>query len=268
MSKTGVTWPRRLAGIASPGSRQDPTGDHSSGRLRFRTMTSFPIPGGTKFACDPLDRSVFATGVSKVFERLTISTGAVLLLMAAPVGAATPAQISGGRLNVACQPGDPACQANPPQMQAPDEPKFRPSDRPKSRASDQPKFRKLKNSPELYVPEVEKRQSQKQLRKRPRPGDKCSPAKEKCHPKKPRHRRFHDFPFYDNDYIYPPYDYSHYLVSCSRARSVLRRNGFRSIKLIACGGRYHTFSARKGNGKFVVRVRARSGAITILRRIG
>jgi len=220
-----------------------------------------------------------ATGVSKVFERFIISAGAALLLMAAPVGAAprlvAAGQISIGHLNVACEPGDPACQANPPQMQTPYQPKFHTPDRPKFRApnqpkfhaSDRPKFRKQKNLPELYVPGIQKKHSQKQLRKRPPPDVRCSPGMEKCHKKKHRHRRFHDFPYDYDYYVYPPYDYSHYLVSCNRARSVLQRNGFRSIRLIACGGKYHTFTARKGNGKFVVRVRARSGAIAILRRI-
>ena len=211
-----------------------------------------------------------------MFERFIIPAGAVLLLMAAPVGAAPridanqPAQIS-------CEPGDPACQANPapPQMQAPDQPKFHAPDQPKFHApgqpkfgaSDQPKFRQQKNLPELHIPGAEKKHPQNQFRKRPPPDNKCSPAMEKCHRKKHHHRRFHDFPDYYDYYVYPPYDYSHYLVSCSRARLILQRNGFRSISLIACGGRYHTFTARKGNGKFVVRVRARGGAIAILRRI-
>ena len=217
-----------------------------------------------------------------MFERFILSTGAALLLMAAPLGAVPrmvpnqPAQISGGPLHVACEPGDPVCQENsgPPQMQAPDQPKshgldqpkFHESDHSKLRASDQPKFRPRKNLPEAYEPGVEKKHSQKELWKRPPPDGKCSPEKEKCHPKKHRHRRFHDYPDYFDYYVYPPFDY-HYLVSCSRARIVLQRNGFRSIRLIACGAKYHTFTARKGNGKFVVRVRARSGAIFILRRI-
>jgi hypothetical protein len=226
-----------------------------------------------------------------MFERFIISTGVALLLMAAPVGAAPrmvpnqPAQISAGRLNVACEAGDPACQDNPaspqrhapdqpkirasdqPKFHAPDQPKIRAPDHPKFHASDHPKFRQEKNLPELYVPGVQKKHSQTQLRKRPPRDDRCSGAIDKCHKKKHRHRRFHDFPYDYNYYVYPPYDYPHYLVSCSRARIVLQRNGFRSISLIACGGKYHTFQARKGNGKFVVRVRARSGAIAILRRI-
>ena len=116
------------------------------------------------------------------------------------------------------------------------------------------------------MPGIEKKQSEEQRRKWRPPDDKCSPGMDKCHPKKHRHRRFHDFPFDDDYFIYPPSNY-HYLVSCNRARLVLQRNGFRSIRLVSCGGRYHTFTARKGNGKFIVGVRARSGAIAIFRRI-
>ena len=133
-----------------------------------------------------------------MFERFILSTGAALLLTAAPLGAAPPmvpdqpAQISGGRFYVACEPGDPVCQENsgPPQIEAPDQPK--------SHGPDQPKFRPRKNLPEAYEPGVEKKHSQKELRKWPPPDDKCSPAKEKCHPKKHRHRRFHDYlDYYD-----------------------------------------------------------------------
>ena len=221
-----------------------------------------------------------------MFERFIICAGAALLLMAAPVGAAprlvAAAQISNGHLNVACEPGDPACQANPSQMQAPDQPKFHTRDRPKFRVrisqNSTPRISQnsmhpiAQNSGSIRICQsstclASRRNTHKSSCGSGHRQIQCSPGMEKCHKKKHRHRRFHDFPFDYDYYVYPPYDYSRSLVSCSRARNVLQRNGFRSISLIACGGKYHTFTARKGNGKFVVRVRALSGAIAILRRI-
>ena len=67
-------------------------------------------------------------------------------------------------------------------------------------------------------------------------------------------------------YSLPP-NYLNYVVSCREARLILRRKGYRNIKTIACGGNYHQFIAEKRNANYLLKMRARSGQIIILRRI-
>ena len=65
----------------------------------------------------------------------------------------------------------------------------------------------------------------------------------------------------------PPSVYANYRVSCNEARFILRYEGFRNIKLQKCGGTYHRFKAQRRGKNYLIKVRARSGQITIVRRL-
>lgn len=56
---------------------------------------------------------------------------------------------------------------------------------------------------------------------------------------------------------------------CSEARLVIRYEGYRNIRTIKCGGKYHQFTARKRGAKFPVnlKVRATTGKIVVIGRI-
>ena len=179
-------------------------------------------------------------------------------------------QIADKGSNSACSPGDPSCRAHnlPPRLQAPGD------------------LNKQQHKPllRLRLPRDQNNQVQKLTRKLHAPGDQkkwrykppiCSPDIEKCRPhKQPKHRRrhFHDYPyFYDyygnqDYYVNPPSAYQYYLVSCRSARIILQDHGFRKIKLIKCGGKYHSFKARKRGANYLVKVKASSGRIVIVRR--
>ena len=58
-------------------------------------------------------------------------------------------------------------------------------------------------------------------------------------------------------------------LTCSDARRVIRYEGYRSIRTIKCGGKYHQFTARKQSAKYTVnlKVRATTGKIFVVGRI-
>ena len=58
-------------------------------------------------------------------------------------------------------------------------------------------------------------------------------------------------------------------LTCSDARRVIRYEGYRNIRTIKCGGKYHQFTARKRGVKYLVnlKVRAATGKIVVVDRI-
>ena len=56
-------------------------------------------------------------------------------------------------------------------------------------------------------------------------------------------------------------------VSCKEARWIVRERGFRDVRTADCGGKYHTFIARKKGGVFKIRVYSRDGRIHSIRSI-
>ena len=58
-------------------------------------------------------------------------------------------------------------------------------------------------------------------------------------------------------------------LTCSAARRVIRYEGYRNIRIIKCGGKYHAFTARKRGAKYPVnlKVRATTGKIVVIGRI-
>lgn len=58
-------------------------------------------------------------------------------------------------------------------------------------------------------------------------------------------------------------------LACSEARLVIRYEGYRDIRTVKCGGKFHQFTARKRGVKFLVnlKVRATTGKIVVGSRI-
>lgn len=79
---------------------------------------------------------------------------------------------------------------------------------------------------------------------------------------------YDDYPNYRRpNYHYREYpnDYPAARISCGEARRILSHRGFRRVQVNSCGGRYHTFIARKGGETFVIKVSSRNGAIRSIR---
>jgi hypothetical protein len=62
-----------------------------------------------------------------------------------------------------------------------------------------------------------------------------------------------------------PNSFTRTTLTCSEARRVIRHEGYRNIRVIKCGGKYHQFSARKPGVKHSVnlKVRATTGKIVV-----
>ena len=58
-------------------------------------------------------------------------------------------------------------------------------------------------------------------------------------------------------------------LTCSEARLVIRYEGYRNIRTLKCGGKYHQFTARKRGAKYLVtlKVRATTGKIVVVERV-
>jgi hypothetical protein len=58
-------------------------------------------------------------------------------------------------------------------------------------------------------------------------------------------------------------------LTCGDARRVIRYQGYRNIRTIKCGGKYHLFTARKQGGKYQVnlKVRVTTGKIVVGGRV-
>ena len=58
-------------------------------------------------------------------------------------------------------------------------------------------------------------------------------------------------------------------LTCSEARLVIRYEGYRNIRTLKCGGKYHQFTARKRGAKYLVtlKVRATTGKIVVVGRV-
>jgi hypothetical protein len=57
-------------------------------------------------------------------------------------------------------------------------------------------------------------------------------------------------------------------LTCSDARRVIRYEGYRNIRTIKCGGKYHQFTARKRGAKYLLnlKVRATTGKVVVVGR--
>ena len=64
----------------------------------------------------------------------------------------------------------------------------------------------------------------------------------------------------------PDYDYGN-RVSCKEARWIVRERGFRDVRTTGCGGKFHTFIAKKRGGVFRIKVYSRNGRIHSIRSI-
>ena len=58
-------------------------------------------------------------------------------------------------------------------------------------------------------------------------------------------------------------------LTCSDARRVIRYEGYRNIRTVKCGGKYHAFTARNRGVKYLVnlKVRATTGKIVVVGRV-
>ena len=58
-------------------------------------------------------------------------------------------------------------------------------------------------------------------------------------------------------------------LACGQARIVIRHEGYRNIRTIKCGGKYHRFAAQKRGAKYRVnlKVRATTGKIIVGSRV-
>ena len=70
-----------------------------------------------------------------------------------------------------------------------------------------------------------------------------------------------DYRFYPGRGWYRDRYYGDRRISCQRARSILRNNGYRNILTRECDGRPYTFRATRSGRNVVVYVNSRSGAI-------
>jgi hypothetical protein len=69
------------------------------------------------------------------------------------------------------------------------------------------------------------------------------------------------------DYDYSTYNYASGRTSCRAARQVLLGAGYRIIKVISCGGKYHRFSAQRRGHAYKLRVNAVTGRILVSARL-
>lgn len=58
-------------------------------------------------------------------------------------------------------------------------------------------------------------------------------------------------------------------LTCGDARRVIRYEGYRNIRTMKCGGKYHRFTARKRGAEYLVnvKVRATTGKIVVVGRV-
>jgi hypothetical protein len=114
------------------------------------------------------------------------------------------------------------------------------------------------------------------------------------HPRKPRwrprsyyynygwpyglHPRYYDDPYfatphgygYYDDYDDDSYEFvlrSRVRVTCSAARNMLRRSGYRNVKAIDCKGRSFGFIAQRNGKRYQLIVSSRSGTIISRKRL-
>ena len=66
-------------------------------------------------------------------------------------------------------------------------------------------------------------------------------------------------------YIYIP---PHYNISCGQARVLLKKDGYRIVKTVKCGGNYHQFRAQRSGRLMIVQVMTRRGKRMIDARSG
>lgn len=66
-----------------------------------------------------------------------------------------------------------------------------------------------------------------------------------------------------------PNSFTRTTLTCSEARRVIHYEGYRNIRTMKCGGKYHEFTARKQGAKYPVnlKVRATTGKIVVIGRV-
>lgn len=73
-------------------------------------------------------------------------------------------------------------------------------------------------------------------------------------------------PYYYDPYYVPRRRYYRSRISCKRARTLVRRRGYRRLKAYDCRGKVYGFYARRGGKRYKVRVSAYTGRILSSRR--
>ena len=64
-----------------------------------------------------------------------------------------------------------------------------------------------------------------------------------------------------------PSRYSNLVVDCLSARSYFRSKGYKKIRTIHCGGKYHQFAAERSGRKYLIKMTARTGQVEVRRRL-
>jgi len=71
-----------------------------------------------------------------------------------------------------------------------------------------------------------------------------------------------------NDPAYgPPSKYSNLVVDCLSARSYFRSKGYKKIRTVHCGGKYHQFNAERFGRKYLLKMTARTGQVEVRHRL-
>ena len=64
-----------------------------------------------------------------------------------------------------------------------------------------------------------------------------------------------------------PSKYSNLVVDCLSARWYFRSKGYKKIRTIHCGGKYHQFEAEKSDRKYLLKMTARTGQVEVRHRL-
>jgi hypothetical protein len=64
-----------------------------------------------------------------------------------------------------------------------------------------------------------------------------------------------------------PSKYSNLVVDCLSARSYFRSKGYKKIRTIHCGGKYHQFNAERFGRKYLLKMTARTGHVEVRQRL-
>lgn len=85
-----------------------------------------------------------------------------------------------------------------------------------------------------------------------------------------RFRDFRDFDYFygtpDFYYDSAPPNYPAHGTNCQNARKILKHRGYHNIMVLKCGGTVHEFTALRRGMKYLLKLRAFNGRITVVRR--
>lgn len=80
--------------------------------------------------------------------------------------------------------------------------------------------------------------------------------------------RYVDEPYYGQpDYLYDEPSPSYGRISCEEAVGLVRDQGFRRVRILSCGGKYHVLRGIRRGALFQIAVNRKSGTIRSIRRI-